>query len=44
MKYIGAGRFNLAYMRHTEEWFEIYAGLSVDQCIEAVKDNPAFYP
>jgi hypothetical protein len=44
MEYLGDNLFNLAYMRHTEEWFEIYAGLSVDQCIEAVKDNPAFYP
>ena len=44
MEYVEDNLFNLAYMRHTEEWFEIYAGLSVDQCIEAVKDNPAFYP
>ena len=44
MEYAGDNRFNLAYMRHTEQWFEIYTGLSVDQCIQAVKDNPAFRP
>lgn len=44
MEYVGDNRFNLAYMRHTEQWFEIYTDLSVDQCIAAVKDDPAFYP
>ena len=43
-KYIGDDRFNLAYIRHTEEWLEIYTGLTIDQCIETIKENPAFYP
>lgn len=44
MKYIGAGRFNLAYMRHTEEWMEIYSDLTIDECIETIENNPTFFP
>ena len=42
MGYIGNERFNLAYMRHTGNWNEIYFDLSVDECMTAIRDEPYF--
>ena len=44
MQYIGNERFNLSYMRHTEQWFEIYSNLSVDECLKAITEEPNFLP
>ena len=44
LEYIGNGRFNLSFMRHTEKWVEIYTDLSADECLSAVKDDPLFHP
>jgi hypothetical protein len=44
MEYVGNNRFTLAYIRHTEKWLEIFTDLSVDQCLESVKDVPVFFP
>ena len=44
LEYAGNDHFNLSYMRHTGQWLEIYRGLSVDECLAAVKDDPHFLP
>lgn len=44
LEYAGNGLFDLSYMRHTGQWLEIYTGLSVDECLAAVKDDPHFLP
>jgi hypothetical protein len=44
MEYVGAGRFNLAYMRHTGKWWEVYQGLTVDECLESIRDEGIFTP
>ena len=44
MEYIGDGRFNLAYMRHTGKWWEVYQGLTVDDCLEAIRGQVIFQP
>jgi hypothetical protein len=44
LEYVGHNRFNLSFMRHTEQWEEIGEGLSLSQCLAAVKDDPLFYP
>lgn len=44
LEYAGNDRFNLSYMRHTGQWLEIYTSLSVDECLEAIKDDPHFLP
>jgi hypothetical protein len=44
LEYAGNDRFNLSYMRHTGQWLEIYTGLSVDECLAAVKDDSHFLP
>lgn len=44
MEYVGDGLFNLSYMRHTGQWFEIFQDLTVDECLETIKDLPHFQP
>ena len=44
LEYVGNDLFNLSYMRHTGQWLEIYTGLSVDECLDAVKDDSHFLP
>jgi hypothetical protein len=44
MDYVGNARFNLAFMRHTGQWVELYAGQTVDECMKAIKDDPWFVP
>ena len=40
MQYAGDRRFHLSYMRHTGQWIQLYTDLTVDECIEAVRDEP----
>ncbi len=44
MEYIGNARFALSFMRHTGQWVELYDGLSVDECLKAITDDPWFEP
>ena len=44
LTYIGGEHFNLAAMRYTEEWIEIFPDLTLDECLEAVRDDPWFHP
>lgn len=44
LEYVGNCRFNLSYMRHTEKWFELFAGLSLEECLAAIRDQPYFVP
>lgn len=44
MEYVGDDSFNLSYMRHTEQWWEIYHGLSLQRCLEAIRKEPHFLP
>ncbi len=37
-------RFNLSYMRHTGKWWEIYPDLTLDECMNAIRDEPHFMP
>lgn len=44
LEYAGNNKFNLSYMRHTNQWWEIYQGLTLQECLSAVKDEPHFIP
>jgi hypothetical protein len=44
MKYTGAGLFDLAFMRHTGEWVEVYTGLTLDACLDSIRDDEWFHP
>jgi hypothetical protein len=44
MEPLGGGKFALYFMRHTGEWVGIYDGLSADECMQAIRDDPWFVP
>jgi len=44
LEYVGNQQFHLSYMRHTGQWWEIYTALSVEECFEAIRDEPHFLP
>ena len=44
MELLGDGKFALYFMRHTGEWVGLYDGLSVDECMKAIQDDPWFMP
>jgi hypothetical protein len=44
MEYVGDGQFNLAYMRHTGKWWEVYRGLTADECLKRIGDEAIFQP
>lgn len=44
MGYQADGKFNLSYMRHTGQWWEIYSHITMDECLTAIKDEPHFIP
>jgi hypothetical protein len=44
MEYVGGRRFNLAYMRHTGRWCEVYDGLTVEECLETIEKEQIFWP
>lgn len=44
MEYVAANRFNLAYMRHTGQWLEVFQDMSMDECLKMIEENPIFMP
>lgn len=44
LEYVGDRRFNMAYMRHTDEWWEIRTDLSLEECLEEVRNEGIFQP
>ncbi len=44
LEYEDRDRFNLAYMRHTGQWFEIGFDLSLEECLDMIENEPDFMP
>ena len=44
LEYVGENLFNLSYMRHTGQWWEIYQELTFEECLTAIRDEPHFQP
>ncbi len=44
MEYVGGRQFNLAYKRHTEQWWEVFQELTVEECFEMIEGNQIFWP
>jgi len=44
MEYVGNERFNLSYMRHTEQWWELYQELPMLDCLKLIVEEPHFMP
>ncbi len=42
LEFAGGGRFNLSYMRHNGKWFELFTRLTLDECLELVRDDGHF--
>jgi len=43
-EYIGPNQFNVAYMRHTEKWWEIFQELTLEECLYEARTNPILQP
>ena len=37
-------RFNLAYMRHTGKWWEVFTNLSIEEAFDEIRNQPIFHP
>ena len=44
MEHVGDSKFALSFMRHTGKWVALFNGLSVDECMKAIQDDPWFQP
>ena len=44
MELVGDAKFNLSFMRHTGKWVQTYTGISLDECLKAIQDDPWFQP
>jgi len=42
LQYAGNQRFHLSFMRYTDQWVQLYLDLTVDECIETIRDDPYF--
>jgi hypothetical protein len=42
MEFAGQNRFHLAFMRHTGQWVVLYEALPLDECLDAIRDDPWF--
>ncbi len=44
LQYAGEERFNLAYFRHTDQWWEIAQLLSLEECLAEIEAGGLFTP
>ena len=44
MEHVGNGRFNLAYLRHTGQWWPLDSGLTLDRCLEKLREGGHYAP
>ena len=44
LEYQSNGQFNLAYMRHTGKWWEVYTNLTMEQVVNVIAEEPLFQP
>ena len=44
LEYVAADRFNLAYMRYTEQWQEIAWDVTLDEALGMIEESGHFHP
>jgi hypothetical protein len=44
LEYVGDRQFNIAFMRHTGQWVETEQGLTIDQCLRAIREDGFYQP
>jgi hypothetical protein len=40
MECVGDRRFNLSFLRHTGQWLELFRGLTLDECLASIQNDP----
>ena len=44
MELVGKNTFNLSFMRHTGKWVVLFRCVSLDECLDAIENDPWFQP
>jgi hypothetical protein len=44
LEYVGNNCFNLAYMRHTDKWWETMCGLTLGESFDTIRGNSLYHP
>lgn len=44
LRHVAGGTSDLAYMRHTGQWWELYHGLTLDEAFTAIREQMHFWP
>jgi hypothetical protein len=44
LEYTRDGKFNLAYLRHTGQWWQVFEGLTLDAALRTIRDNSLYHP
>lgn len=44
LEHTATGRFHLAFRRHTGKWHELFADLTLDECLERIREDAWFQP
>jgi hypothetical protein len=44
LEYAGNERFSLSYMRQTGQWVELFTDLTLDECLESIRNEPHYLP
>lgn len=44
LEYVGRDRFDLAYFRHTEKWWPVDFGVTLDEALELLEKNEIYHP
>lgn len=44
LEYTRDGKFNMAYFRHTGQWWQVHKGFTLDPAMKAIRENGPFHP
>jgi hypothetical protein len=44
LEYLRNGHFNVAYMRHTGEWWQVRTDMALASALLAIRSEPIFHP
>jgi len=44
MEYLSNERFDLSYMRHTNQWWKVYTGLTLEEVWQTIEEEIIFWP
>ena len=44
LEYLSNGQFNVAYMRHTGNWWEVRTDMTLANALQAIRNEPIFHP